>query len=178
MAALTALPAVENPNKVWSRVTAMFDSLAAGTGTVAASAQAKRTFLREIKQYLSTQGRNPQLRFTALGDEMTTASDGGTYGSGATTLYAVYLKPTASADGWAIVIDDGTDDNISGLTASVVETLNIASSGREVIVFYPKGLALANGLRVAAVTAPQGLTLNASGQGAVGFAITGGAIVN
>jgi hypothetical protein len=109
---------------------------------------------------------------------MTTANDGQGVGAGATTLYAVYLKPTATADGWALIIDDGTDDNISGLTASVVDSLNIASSGREVIKIYPKGLALANGLRVAAVTTAQGLTLNASGQGAVGFAITGGAIVN
>jgi len=173
MSALSALPAVEDPNKVWSRVNMI---LASG------SPAAKAAF-KELKMWLATQKKNPKLRYSSLAPDsttgLTTASDGQAIGAGVATVYAVYVRAltTGTAPTFTIVIDDGTDDNISGLTASVIITVpskarSSASVPADSWFIDAKGIAFANGLRASSVTSSQGLTIDASADSVVGFVIS------
>lgn len=177
--ALATASAVENPNKVWSRVKQAISSLKA-------TEQAERAF-REVKMYLATQGRNPGLQFTPLGaTALATATTGDITNarSGAITVYAIFYKKsgtdgtgTATAT-YLKVIDDATQDAVSGLASSVVAELSALAAGDEQVLFFPKGLSLANGLRFVSVTAQNGLTIATAANSGNGFIISGAPIVN
>lgn len=173
MSALSAIAAVENPNKVWMRVK---ETLAGG------SPLAQQSF-KNLKAYLATQKGNPNLRFSLLKpnatDGLVTASDGQAIGAGAATVYGVYVRALVggSAPTYTILFDDGTDDNLSGLTAAVTVTIpSLARSTAAVPAdswfIDAKGMAFANGIRAASVTAPQGLTIDAAADSVVGFIIS------
>jgi hypothetical protein len=173
MAASAALSTLESSNKVWLRVK---DALNDG------SPEAQLAF-KSLKLWLATQKGNPNLRFTPLNGDavsgLATAANGQIIGSGAVTLYAVYVKSLigGTAPTYTVIFNDGTDVAISGLTASATLTLpslarSTAGNPAEAIYISPKGDAYANGLRAASVTAPQGLTLDAAADSVNGFIIS------
>ena len=177
MAALSALSAVEAPNRVWQRVTT---ALYANKAT-----EQTHKFFRELKMYLATQGRNPQLRFSGIdATSAVIATDGAPVGAGVTTIYGLYYKKSGTddtgtaTDTFLKIFDDGTDDDLSGLAASVVAEFSALVAGDENVHFWPKGLAIANGIRYASVTAQNGLTIATAANSGNGFIISGGAVVN
>jgi len=171
MADLSAIAAVENPNKVWSR---------ANVALATASPAAQKAF-KELKLWLATQKGNPNLRFTALsGASLVTANDGQGVGLGAATIYGVYAQKRVDATAsYLKVFDNGTDDNLSGLTAAVVLSLPFkvtsvaAGEKTEGVYLNPRGLAMANGIRAASVTTSDGLTISTAEADAMdGFMIS------
>ncbi len=178
--ASSALSTVEASNKVWNRVNAAL---------VGASPSAQAAF-KGLKLWLATQKGNPNLRFSFLtgdaaalvsstGGGLVTASTGQIVGSGVTTVYGIYLKAKvgATAPTYTIFLDEGTDAAISGLTASITLTLaNLAASTASVpsenVYISPKGDPYLLGLRASAVTAPQGLTIDAAADSVDGFVIS------
>jgi hypothetical protein len=179
MAALSAIAAVENPNKVWSRVNM-------AVGALKMTEQAQRAF-KDLKTYLSTQGRNPSLRYTFLSaGNLATSSTGDIVsgGAGAITIFGVYYKKNGtdgvgtSTASFLKIVDDGTDVALSGLATSVFIELSADVAGNESIILFPKGYAFANGLRAASVTTQAGLTIATAVNSGNGFVISDGAIVN
>lgn len=178
--ASSALSTPEAANKVWQKANQVLQNASPG---------AQNAF-KALKMWLATQKKNPNLRFSALqgnaaalvsstGGGLVTASTGQKIGAGTATVYGVYLKAKVGATPptYCVVIDDGTDDAISGLTASVTVTLpnltaSTASVPAEAIYINPLGDAFANGLSAASVTAPQGLTIDAAADSPDGFIIS------
>jgi hypothetical protein len=177
--ALATASSVENPNKVWSRVKMAL-------GYLKATEQSQRMF-DALKMYLATQGRNPSLQFTPLGaTALVTATTGDITNarSGVISIYGIYYKKSGT-DGvgsatasFLKIIDDGTQDAVSGLAASVVDEITADVAGNEFVHLFPKGYALANGLRFVSVTAQNGLTIATAANSGNGFIVSGGAIVN
>jgi hypothetical protein len=177
--ALTALPALESSNKVWQRVEAALAGATPG---------AKLQF-KQFKQWLATQKGNLNLRYTTLNRDatsgttgaephgLTTASTGAMIGTGVTTIYAIYLAKSSGATSYFVLVDEASDAALSGLTASVRLTLASITAGTsaapsETVYIRPAGLPMANGVRAASVTTPQGVTIAANTASDNGFIIS------
>lgn len=176
--ALTAFAAAESANKVWQRVEAALQN---------ATPSAKLQF-KQLKMWLATQKGNPNLRYATLNRDttsgslgaephgLTTASTGALIGTGATTLYGIYLAKSTGATSYFLLVDEASDAALAGLTASVRLTLPSITAGSatapsENVFIRPAGLAIANGLRAASVTTPQGVTIAANTASDNGFII-------
>jgi hypothetical protein len=135
---------------------------------------------------MAQQLQAPHARFTPLVNSTTgliTPATGGLYGLVATRLYGVYIRKTnvvgSALPSYLKLFDDGTDAAVSGLTAAsrLVIPLGAVSSGNPGILYEgmflsANGLAIANGLRFALVTAADTFTVAAAADGGDGFAIT------
>lgn len=173
MAALDALAAVEDSNLVWQRVNVSLEALEA-------SGLARDSF-RALKAHLAQLKGNPDLRFTAISAaSLITADDGQSVGANANRIYGVFFKKQDDAtDAFISIVDNGTDDNYYGgaLTGSVrLQTASLEAE-EEFIATYPKGLSMANGIRVVTTTAAAaGTTVSAAEADTVnGFIISGAA---
>ena len=173
MAALSDLAAVENANLVWQKADIALRSLSA-------SGAAQNAF-RALKAHLSQVKRNPDLRFTAVSNAtLVTADDGQSVGAGTARIFGVFFKKQDDAtDAFVSIVDNGTDDNYYGgsLTGSVrLQTASLESK-EEFIGIYPKGLSMANGIRVVSTTtAAGGTTVSVAAADTVdGFIISGAA---
>lgn len=181
--ALTALPALESSNKVWLKVR---------TALQGGSPGAQLAF-KALKTWLATQKGNPNLRFSSLNGDttsgttgaephgLTTASTGAMIGTGATTIYAIYLKKRGGATSFFILIDEASDAAISGLGANevlVLPSVTASTTGSmatpsETVWIRPNGLAMATGVRASSVTTAIGTTIAANTASDDGFIISG-----
>src|SRR5882672_2511842 len=131
--------AVENSNKVWQKVKiALAD----------ANPVAQNAFL-ELKKYLATQGRNPDLQIVLIDSTLT--DDAGGQDSGidaACTVYGAWVKkPKTATAAYTALFDDATDDAGAGTDGRFsIGLLGSTTVAQEVFVIYPYGLALTAGL--------------------------------
>ena len=173
MAALSDLAAVENSNLVWQKAKIALDSLGASG--------AARDSFRALKAHLAQVKGNKDLRFTAItAASLITTDDGQGVGAGTARIYGVYYKKQDDAtDAFVSIVDNGTDDNYYGgsLTGSVRHQTASLEALEEHIAIYPKGLSMANGIRVVTTTAAAaGTTVSVAEADTVnGFIISGAA---
>jgi hypothetical protein len=172
MTALSALAAVENSNKVWEKAKAALAN---------ATPLAQEEF-KALKKWLATYKGNPDLRFTPFsGADVVVATDGHPVGAGTATVYGVYACKRADATAsYLKMFDDGTDDNLSGLTAAVEFSIpfvgaSVAAGLRsETSLVRANGIPIASGIRLASVTTSDGLTISTVEADAMdGFIISG-----
>lgn len=182
MAALSALASTENANLVFQKAAiALNGGKDAVTGASLAFSQCAQDALRALKAHLSQVKRNPDLRFTAIdATSLLTADDGQSVGSGTARVYAIFLKKRDDAtDSFISLVDNGTDDNYYGgsLTGSVRYQSAALEAKDELIAIFPKGLSMANGIRlVSTTTAAGGTTVSVAAADSVdGFMISGAA---
>lgn len=173
MAALSALAAVESSNLVWQKANIALESLGAKGVT--------KDAFRALKAHLAQLKGNPNLRFTALSAaDLVTANDGLGVGAGTARIYGVFMKKQDDVtDAFVSIVDDGTDDNYYGgsLTGSVrLQTASLEAL-EEFVGIYPKGLSMANGIRVVTTTAAAaGTTVSVASADTInGFIISGDA---
>lgn len=170
MGALSALPTVEDSNKVFQKV---------NKALAGASPSAQKTF-RGLKEWLVEQKGNPNLRvvpFSSAG--VATADDGQAIGAGTAKVYGVYFKkPNDATAAYVSVVDNGTDDNYYGgsLTGSVRIQAGLVSANQEFAAVFPNGLSIALGLRIVSTTAAAaGTTANTAASAPYGFVLYGSA---
>lgn len=172
MAALSALASVEDANLVWQKANIAMDTLGASSEV--------RDAVRALKAYLSQARGNPQLRFTAIdATTVATTDDGQGVGAGTARVYFLFLKKKAtSTAAYVSVVDNGTDDNYYGgsLTGSVRIQAALNEASWPFHAAYPKGLNIANGIRIVSTTAAAaGTTASSAADGPDGFMISGNA---
>lgn len=182
MAALSALSTTEDAKLVFQKAEiALAGGKDAVSGAALAFSGAAQNAFRALKAHLSQVKRNPNLRFTAISaEDLVTANDGLGVGAGTARIYGVFLKKRDDAtDSFISVVDDGTDDNYYGgsLTGSVRVQTAALEAKEEFIALYPKGLSMANGIRVVTTTAAAaGTTVSVAAADSVdGFIISGDA---
>lgn len=151
--------AVESSNKVAQKVKAALAN--ANPAAVAA--------WDELKKYLATQKRNPDLQFIPFTEVQADVAGGTVLGSGTGKVYFAYIKKENSAtDNFAWLYDDATDDTTAA-NARIQFPLLVANDEQ----FYcnPAGLDLATGLVVTQYTGPLGTTDGSNGGS--GFVVIG-----
>lgn len=170
MTALAAFPTAEAGNLVWQKVRIALAN--ANPGAQAA--------FKALREYLTQQKRNPDLRFKAFSKaDLVTADDGLGLGAGTAKIYGIYIKKGADdTDAVFSVVDNGTDDNIysGSLTASVAISIFARIASMEQVFLDPNGYDILLGIRLASVTAPAGTTVTVAAADTVdGFIVYGDA---
>ena len=90
---------------------------------------------------------------------------------GAVQVFAVYLKKQNTAtDAYFKIFDDATDDTTAG---DVELTFPLLEANDEVVLFYPEGIPLADGLVQSSHTTSTGSTDTTTGDGPNGFILMG-----
>lgn len=133
---------------------------------------ATQAAFRDLKNYITTQGKNPQLQFVSFsGASM--ASDGGAADvvlcSGPCTLYATYLAKAGSVE----TIYKGSNNATTAATDGTQDHAIAATVAGDVFEIYPKGRALSAGLTVAEDTTRTGSTRTLTANAMSGFVIIG-----
>lgn len=163
----------ENSNKVWQKVKASLNTAGASRSSSIASEA-----LAQLKLYLATQKRNPDLQFIPFSAaDIDTGADGSVLLSGAGKLYAVWAHRVAdvdTTDSFLEVLDDATDN--SAPTTDIVAALRFSgASSEEAFVIFPEGHILGTGIVVSSTTTAGGTTESAATESADGFCIVGAA---
>lgn len=155
----------ESANRVWQRV-----GVAA-----AASNEATRKLLRELKMYLATQKNIQLLQFVAI-NGLTNSSDSGNTASqvlcgGACTLYALVLKKSTGAT--ACWFKGSNHASTASTDGTQVIAEHSAAANEEICRIWPNGKALSTGLTVTEDTTATGSTLTLAANRFDGFVIIG-----
>jgi hypothetical protein len=150
----------ENANLVWQKAkAALADASPAIQGAFA-----------DLKMYLSTQGRNPDLQFIPYSEAQAIANNGTDLTGGAGTLYGFYVKAVRTT---------GTTSAFVSLHASADQTGEVLTSerlkatGQKVGMVWPTGKAFVTGLCVSSATTIGGTTESTTPDGPTGFVIVG-----
>lgn len=152
---------LESQNLVWQKVkSALMDAHPA----------AQNAF-RGLKEYLATQGGNPDLRFAAFSEADCDAAGGTSIIDAPCKVYGVYVKKVSAAtDNYFKLYDDLTDDTTAGDQIVAIPLLATAEVGIEV---HPVGLSFAAGVLVTQHTTSIGTTDGSDGGN--GFILAGAA---
>lgn len=129
---------------------------------------------KDLFQYLSTQGKNPDLQFVAFAGASADDAGGVVLADAATKLYAAYGKKTATAtDSYLHFLDDATDD--AGLATDGRLLIPFLIASEQACAFYATGLTMATGVVAKTYTDWDGTTDSAAGDSPNGFIIIGAA---
>ena len=133
---------------------------------------ASQAAFRDLKNYMTTQGGNPQLQFVAYTAAQAIVNLGTDLIGGASTLYGWYAKANRTTGTTASfqAIHDATD-NSATTTTTVTRKINL--TGQQFAYVDPVGLALATGAVISAATAVGGSTESAVADATIGFIIVG-----
>lgn len=152
----------ENANLVWQKVKmALMD----------ASPAIQNAFL-DLKMYLSTQGKNPDLQFIPFSEAQAIVNLGTDLVGGASTLYGVYAKTVRTSGTTASFFSLNAAADNSATTATIL-TQRFKVTGQKFAAVYPTGVAVETGLTVSCATAVGGATESTTPDGASGFVIVG-----
>lgn len=152
----------ENANLVWQKVKmALAD----------ADPAIQEAFL-DLKVYLATQKKNPDLQFIPFSEAQAIVNNGTDLVGAASTLYGVYAKAARTTGTTAafFAVHDAADNSATTTTAL---TQRIRLTGQKFCALYPAGFALATGLTVSSATAVGGATESTTPDGVNGFVIVG-----
>lgn len=152
----------ENANLVWQKVKM----------ALADQNPAVQNMFLDLKMYLSTQKKNPDLQFIGFSEAQCIVNLGTDLVGAACTLYGVYAKAARTTGTTAafFAIHDAADNSATTTTAI---TQRIRLTGQNFAAAHPNGFALATGLTVSCATAVGGATESTTPDGVNGFVIVG-----
>lgn len=152
----------ENANLVWQKTKmALMD----------ANPAIQQMFL-DLKMYLATQGRNPDLQFIPFSEAQAIVNLGTDLVGAACTVYGVYYKAKRTTGTTAAFLSLNAAADNSATTATIW-TQRIKAVGQKGAAVWPTGLASETGLTVSAATTVGGATESTTPDGADGFVIVG-----
>lgn len=151
--------------QVWTRVKNAL--------SVANANPAAQNAFRILREYIATQGGNPQLQFVPV-NGTTNSSDGTNTVSqiladAACTLYGVYLKKSGATE----TIFKGSASATTAATDGTQKYAISKAAAGDVALVYPTGDAVASGLTVTMDTSRTGSTLTLLANKFDGFVIIG-----
>lgn len=151
--------------QVWTRVKNALSVANANPGA--------QNALRVLREYVATQGGNPQLQFIPVNGTLS-SSDGGASASqvladAACTVYAIYLKKSGSTE---TIFKASANATTAGTDGTQKYAISKAAAG-DVCEVYPTGDAVASGLTVTENTSRTGSTLTLAANRFDGFVIIG-----
>lgn len=156
-----AAKSTEASNKTWQRVRI----------ALAGANEASQKQFKALKEYLATQGKNPDLQFVPFSnvttDQATVVTTGGC------TIYGVFVKKQNTAtDAYFKWADHGT---VAGGAngANMQATLPLLVGNDEIALAFLPGLIMATGITVAAETTAAGGSDTTTGDGPNGFFLVG-----
>lgn len=161
--------ALEGANLTWQRVNAFLLSNKAD--------EAVQLQFKQLRMYLATQQKNPQLQFLSFSDADVTGSGGVALVSGTPLVYAFFvIKNGTSGTGTAtasyVKLSDNATNDSSGL--EIVLPLLGASDSALYMAFNPAGVTRwANGVVANADTTAAGTTDSSAGDAGPGFVLIG-----
>lgn len=166
---------LESSNKVWQKVKSALNS----AGVKRSGAGVSQEAFLQLKIYLASQKRNPDLQFIPFSAaDIDTGANGKVLLTGAGKLYAVWAKRVADADvtnSFVEILDDATDN--SNGAADIIAALQFNGTdvldGEEAFVVYPEGYSFGTGLVASSTTTAAGTTESAATESADGFLIVG-----
>ncbi len=134
---------------------------------------ASQQMFRDLRQYLATQGGNPQLQFIPI-DGTYSSSDGGNNASQvlsdtACTVFAIYGLKVGTVE----TIFKGSANATTAGTDGTQKFALPATAAGDVFAVWPKGIAVASGLTVTLNTTRTGSTLTLLANDINGFVIIG-----
>ncbi len=139
---------------------------------LAGASPANAATFRELKNYLTTQGGNPQLQFIPYTAEQSIAAGGTDLVGGASTIYGFYAKGRrTSATTAAYLAIHAAATNGATTTTVVTERFNL--TGQSYSTVMPTGIAVETGLTISAADAVGGATESTAALSADGFVIVG-----
>lgn len=141
--------------------------------TVANANPAAQNAFRVLREYLATQGGNPQLQYIPV-NGTTSSSDGTATASQvlsdtACTLYGVYLKKAGATE----TIFKGSANATTAATDGTQKYAISKAAAGDIVEIYPTGDAVASGLTVTENTTRTGSTLTLLANKMDGFVIIG-----
>ena len=133
---------------------------------------AHQNAFRVLREYLATQGGNPQLQFIPYTAAQATANGGTDLVGAAATLYGWYGKGARTSGTTAAfeAIHDAADNSA---TTTTVVTSKLNLTGQSFAVIEPTGFALATGCTISSATAVGGATESSAANADNGFVIVG-----
>lgn len=152
----------ENANLVWQKVKAALMN---------ASPAAQAAFAG-LKQYLATQGGNPDLQFIPFSAADIVVDTGYSPIGAACKVYGLYAKNSGAGDGTDsfIALHNAADNASAGFVGGVIQDDNDAF-----LAIKHNGWSFATDLTISAATAMAGATESAAANAADGFVIIGAA---
>lgn len=166
---------VESSNKVWQKVKAALNT----AGVLRSGSGATQESFLQLKIWLATQKRNPDLQFLPFSAaDIDTGADGKVVVAGAGKLYAVWVHRVVDADvtdSFVGVYDDATDNSAPTTDLITVFHLNGTDvvGSEEAFAMYPNGYTFGTGIVVGSTTTAGGTTESAATESADGFLIVG-----
>lgn len=141
--------------------------------TVANANPGAQNAFRILREYIATQGGNPQLQFIPI-NGTTSSSDGTATASqvladAACTLYGVYLKKVGSTE---TIFKASANATTAATDGTQKYAVSKAAAG-DIVLAYPTGDAVAAGLTVTENTTRTGSTLTLLANRFDGFVIIG-----
>ena len=154
--------AVQDGVQVWQKVK---------QGLTGANPAAQNAF-RVLREYLATQGGNPQLQYIPYTAAQQVTNLGTSLVGGACTLYGWYAKGArvsgTTAAFWAL--HDAADNSASTTT---VDTAKSKVTGDQLAVIHPQGVAIATDVVISSATSVGGATESAAADASNGFVLVG-----
>lgn len=133
---------------------------------------ATQAAFRDLKNYLTTQGQNPQLQFVPYTAAQATTDGGTSLVGGACTLYGWYGK-TARTSGTTSAFEAIHDAASNAATTTTIDTARTKATGQSFAILHPTGVALATDAVISSATAVGGATESAAADASNGFIIVG-----
>ena len=155
---------LENSQLVWRKV----------RNALANATPADQQAWQELRKYLSTQARNPDLQFIAFSEAQAIVNLGTDLTAAACTVYGIYgkAKRTTGTTSAFVALHAAADNSA---TTTTIFTNRIKLTGQTFSALYPRGLASETGLTISSATAVGGATESTTPDGADGFVVIGAA---
>ena len=153
---------LENSQLVWKKV----------KNALANANPAHQAAFKGLKEYLSTQGRNPDLQFISYSEVSTltdldvTAAASKVYG-----WYGKAARTSGTTSSFVTLHAAATND----ATTTSIASNRIKAAGQTFANVWPTGLACETGLAISSATTVAGATASTTPDGADGFVIVGAA---
>lgn len=139
---------------------------------IANACPADQAVFRALKNYLVTQGNNPQLQFIPFTAENAVTDGGVDLVGAACTVYGFYAKGRRTSGTTAAFLALHAAAT-NGATTTTLVTARFKATGQSFSFAAPLGLAAETGLTIASATAVGGATESTAADVADGFVIVG-----
>jgi hypothetical protein len=135
---------------------------------------ANQNAFRVLREYLATQGGNPQLQFIPYTSAQSMVNLGTSLVGGACTLYGWYATTKRAAAGVAAftALHDAADNSATTTTIDTAK-VDAVTTSQAFAIIHPLGRAIATDVVISSATAVGGATESAAADGNQGFIIVG-----
>lgn len=135
---------------------------------------ANQNAFRVLREYLATQGGNPQLQFIPYTKAQSIVNNGTSLVGGAGTLYGWYANTTRAAAGVAAftALHDAADNTATTTTLDSAK-IDAVTTAQSFAFIHPLGRAFATDIVISSATAVGGATESVAADGNQGFVLVG-----